>query len=607
MNFYDLKIKLTSLSYKLKFIRQIMSITAFIASIALLVGIVLDFGFYYNPKQQYQLNLLYYFVWIVFLVILTFRLVVEHVIKEKRGRIQTIITGSLIYLTLIPYVFYQPSSDSFLYYIWMFLNSKYFFLASLFLFAIANISNGIVKLVNKKTNPALMLASSFFIIIIIGTVLLLLPRCTTSPISIVDALFISTSAVCVTGLTPLEVSSIFTIEGQFVIILLIQIGGLGVMTLTSFFALFFMGSTGLYNQIAIKDMISLGSINSLVATLLYILGFTLAIEAIGMFFIFTSIHGTLGLTINQELFFAGFHSVSAFCNAGFSTLQGNLGNSLLISEHNMFFITISCLIILGGIGFPILMNFKNVIKYHINKFLSLSIKKGKDFKRVYHITDLNTKIVLFTTFLLLVFGTALMAFFEWNNAFANMPFIDKLVQSFFNAVSPRTAGFTSIDLTHFSIQSLLIYLFLMWVGGAAQSTAGGIKVNVFAVAWLNFVAMLRGTERIDVYGRELAQSSIRRANATIFISLLTISSFVFIISYIEPNIPLFNIVFECFSAIGTVGSSLNTTAILSEPSKILITILMFIGRVGVVTLLLSFIPQKKNLNYKLPQGQIIIN
>ena len=184
------------------------------------------------------------------------------------------------------------------------------------------------------------------VFILLGTGLLMLPRATYHGISFMDALFTATSATCVTGLVTVDVPSTFTLEGQILIILLIQIGGLGVMTLTSFFAMFFMGNTSLYNQLMVGDMISSNSLNSLLSTLLYILGFTLAIEGVGMVVIWLSVHGTLGMTLQEELFFSAFHSVSAFCNAGFSTLPGGMGNPAVMQGHNLLYITLGLLIAL---------------------------------------------------------------------------------------------------------------------------------------------------------------------------------------------------------------------------------------------------------------------
>ena len=436
----------------------------------------------------------------------------------------------------------------------------------------------------------------------------MLPRSTVAGISWVDSLFISTSAVCVTGLTSVDVASTFTTTGFVIIILLIQIGGLGVMTLTSFFAMFFMGNTSLYNQLVVRDMVSSNSLNSLLSTLVYILAFTLAIEGVGMLAIWSDIHGTMGMDIHEELAFSAFHSISAFCNAGFSTLPGNLGNPLLMAGgHNPFYVYISLLIILGGIGFPILVNFKDIILYHVRRFWRFLHTWRWEGRRFYHLYNLNTRIVLIVTFLLLVVGTVSIALFEWNASFAGMSVADKWTQAFFNASCPRTAGFSSVDLAGLGVQTLLVYLILMWIGGGSQSTAGGIKVNAFAVVVLNLVAVLRGTERVEVFGRELSYDSIRRSNATVVMSFGVLFIFIFIISILEPNLSLLAITFECVSAISTVGSSLNATPLLGDDSKLLVALLMFVGRVGLITLMLGIIKQKKHTKYRYPSGQIIIN
>lgn len=591
---------------KLASLKELPDTVAFLCSLALFVLAFIDFAYFPNPSEQSQINFLYRTIWIIFLLELTLRIIFKYKVKSRRGMVQKIVITGLLYSTLIPYLF-QPTASSFWGTVWSVINHKFYFLFTLSLVGIANIAGGAIKLFNKKTNPALLMAGSFLLLIVLGTFFLLSPRCTQVPISIIDAFFISTSAVCVTGLTPMDIATAFTIEGQVAILLLIQIGGLGVMTLTSFFAVFFMGNIGLYNQITVKELISTGTMHSLLSTLLYILGFTLLIELSGMLAIWLTIHDDLGMTVRQEVFFAAFHAISAFCNAGFSTLTGNLGHPSVMTGQNMLFVIISFLIILGGIGFPILVNLKNLLGYEIRKIISTRLYKQLSFKRVAHIINVNTKIVLITTGLLIVTGTITLAVLEWNGAFANMPVTDKIAHSFFNAVAPRTAGFNSISLTQFSMQSLLIYTFLMWVGGASQSTAGGIKVNTFAVALLSVKSILRSADRVDVFRREISQDSIRRANGTIFISFLVIPAAILVLSFLEPDIPLFHLVFECFSAMGTVGSSLNTTPLLGAPAKLLIALLMFTGRIGIFTLLVSFIAKKPRLNYKFPQEQIIIN
>ena len=585
----------------------VMTTLTYLASILLIVGLVYEHGFTISVAEAHQLQRLYHGVWIVFLSDISLRIALEYKDTRQTFSKLTWILTFLLYLTLVPVVFHRPEVEGAIQAVWDFLNGRIYHLALLLMLSFLNLSYGLVRLLGRRTNPSLILAVSFLIIILIGTGLLMLPRSTVAGISWVDSLFISTSAVCVTGLTSVDVASTFTTTGFVIIILLIQIGGLGVMTLTSFFAMFFMGNTSLYNQLVVRDMVSSNSLNSLLSTLVYILGFTLAIEGAGMLAIWSDIHGTMGMDIHEELAFSAFHSISAFCNAGFSTLPGNLGNPLLMSGHNPFYIYISLLIILGGIGFPILVNFKDIILYHIRRFWRFLRTWEWDGRRFYHLYNLNTRIVLIVTFLLLVVGTAGIALFEWNASFAGMSVADKWTQAFFNASCPRTAGFSSVDLAGLSVQTLLIYLILMWIGGGSQSTAGGIKVNAFAVVVLNLVAVLRGTERVEVFGRELSYDSIRRSNATVVMSFGVLFVFIFIISILEPTLSLLTVTFECVSAISTVGSSLNATPLLGSDSKLLVALLMFVGRVGLITLMLGIIKQKKNTKYQYPSGQIIIN
>lgn len=591
----------------IRLLLNVLTGISYLASLLFVLGVVYEYGFTLSFKELVWVETIYKVTWSVFLVDVTAHFLLQHLTAERSYRKLALVLSWLLYLTLIPLIFHRPEENGMVLHIWEFFNHKYYHLVLLLLFSLLNLSSGVIRLLGRRTNPSLILGISFLVIILIGTGLLMLPRCTVQGISWVDALFTSTSAVCVTGLVPVDVSTTFTTAGLTVIILLIQIGGLGVMTLTSFFAMFFMGNTSLYNQLVVRDMINSNSLNSLLSTLLYILGFTVVIESLGMFFLWFDIHNTMGLTFEEELGIAAFHSVSAFCNAGFSTLSGNLGHPALMTDHNLFYITISLLVILGGIGFPILVNFKDISLFHLRRFWKL-IRTGKlDKVRIRHLYNLNTKIVLLLTFILLVGGTLAIAGFEWNKAFAGMSLSDKWTQAFFNAVCPRTAGFNSVDLTSFGIQSIMIYMLLMWIGGAAQSTAGGIKVNAFAVSFLNLVAVLRGTERLEVFGRELSPDSIRRSNATVVMSLGVIFGFVFILSLLEPQASLLAITFECVSALGTVGSSLNLTPTLCDASKLVISLLMFVGRVGLITLMLGLVRQKKKVKYRYPSDNIIIN
>ena len=565
-----------------------------IAALCVIVGAILEFGFELSDRLKDEFDLVYFWAWNMFLIER-----VCHLVLTRRGKRRAAYNfigwtvNGLLTLTLIPIILNILGIDDSTGVIRV-LENRAIYLLVLFLISSIELSSTVISSLGRKSNPSLMMAVSFLFIIMAGSGMLLMPRCIQHGVHLswIDSLFTATSAVCVTGLTTIDVPSTFTSFGQLVIMMLIQVGGLGVMTITSFFALFFMGNTSIYNQMQVQDMVSSKSLASLWSTLLNIFGFTAVLELAGAVLIFLNIHGTIGLDIRHELFFSMFHAVSAFCNGGFSNYQDGVGASVLMEGHCWLYIILALLIILGGIGYPVLVNLK------------MAVTKYSKGRRLF---DLNTKIVLRTTMMLIVFGTVLLACFEWNNTFAGMPIREKLTQAFFNAVSPRTAGFISVDLNSMCIQSIFIYTLLMWIGGASQSTAGGVKVNAFAVAFLNIRAIIHGTTRVEFAGRELSTDSIRRANAAVFVSIILLSVFVFLVTLTEPDLPLKAIVFECVSAFATVGSSLGITSSLQDTSKVLLVVLMFIGRVGLVTMAQGLLKQYKNQNYKLPQDNITIS
>ena len=593
----------------LNMVLGVISFLANTASLFMIVSAIVEFGFQLTEKQVLELNWLYFWVWITFLIDRG-----SHLLLMRKGYAKSEYsflgwcTNGLLMLTLIPIIVKMTGIDDSTGMISI-LDNRVFHVLVLFLVSIIDLSDGLIRLMGRKINPALMLAVSFMGFILVGSGVLMMPRCVQPGVHLswIDSLFTATSAVCVTGLTTIDVPTTFTYLGQLVIMVLIQVGGLGVMTITSFFALFFMGNTSLYNQIMVRDMVSSKSLASLWSTLLNIFGFTAFLEAVGAVGIFLNVHGTIGLDFAHEVLFSVFHSVSAFCNAGFSIYMDGLGAPVLMTGHCWLYIIISLLIIMGGIGYPVLVNMKIIVYKRAR--LIWRWMRGRHYASlsIPVLYDLNTKIVLRTTALLIIFGTVFIGYFEWSNTFADLTPHEKVVQAFFNAVSPRTAGFISVNLNSMCIQSIIIYTILMWIGGASQSTAGGVKVNAFAVAFLNLRAVIHGTERVEFAGREVSIDSIRRANVAVFASIFVLFSFVFAITIIEPQLPLKAIVFECVSAFGTVGSSLGITPVLKDGSKVLLVILMFLGRVGVVTLAQAVLRQYKNQNYKLPQDSIIIS
>lgn len=316
----------------------------------------------------------------------------------------------------------------------------------------------------------------------------------------------------------------------------------------------------------------------------------------------------LGYDTGEKIVFAAFHSISAFCNAGFSTLPGGLSNPALMTGNQSIYWVFSSLIVAGAIGFPSLVNFKDaiLIKIHNMKAWLFNRSRFGGYRRQVHLVDVNTKIVLTTFSLLFVFGAVMFFILEYNNTLAGMTLWQKVTQSVFNSVTPRSAGFSSVSPAQFMPVTLMIVMFLMWVGGSAQSTAGGVKVNTLAVIWLNLRSIVTGQRRVTAFKRTLAVPSIRRANAVVSISIFTYVLLSVTILIIEPELRPRDLLFECASALFTVGSSLGVTASLSTASKIILCAAMFMGRVGIISLL-SGIAGTHRMRPHYPTDNIIIN
>ena len=450
-------------------------------------------------------------------------------------------------------------------------------------------------------NPAIVFVGSFFILAILGAFLLMLPSATTNGISFTNALFTATSSVCVTGLAVLDTSQDFTIIGQSIILVLIQLGGLGILTFTSFFAFFFRGSSSFKEGLNTKDFIAQEGLKDVFRAALNVVTFTVALELVGMAFIYFSVLDND--VIKDKLFFSVFHSISAFCNAGFSILPSGLFEESIRFNYGFQWI-IMMLIIFGGLGHNIIFNFYKKLKI---SFLELFQEKAIH-KRVPIIT-LNTKIVIYTTSILLFVGWVVFFITEYNNTMVeHTTLIGKLTNAAFSSVSPRTAGFNVIDYSEMTIPSLLLVIFLMWIGASPASTGGGIKTSTFALATLNIFAVARGKSRIEIFGKRISSESTSRAFAILCISLIVIGFSIMALLIFEPkDTPLLTVAFECFSAYSTVGLSLNFTPTLTEPSKYVIILVMFIGRIGMLNLMIGLLRQINHQFYEYPKENILIN
>ncbi|MBN1989437.1 MAG: hypothetical protein JW783_08585 [Bacteroidales bacterium] len=459
------------------------------------------------------------------------------------------------------------------------------------------------SVLERSFNPAMIFVLSFFFLIVVGALFLLLPNATTAGISVLDAFFTSTSAVCVTGLIVVDTATAFTPLGQWIILILIQLGGLGIMTFTSFFVLFFRGEATFQSQLFLKDVINEDNLGQILKSVYKIVLFTLGIELLGALFVYVSMGSDA--EAGERLFVSIFHSVSAFCNAGFSTYTNGLYEPALRHNYSLQLVVV-VLVIVGGLGFPILVNYYILVKHFIkNKINQL---KGVEsyYKHKPHVITAGTRLVLYTTGILLVVGTVVVFATEYNNTLKGLSWTGKLVTAFFGAVTPRTAGFNTINMEQLLHSTIFFTIFLMWVGASPGSTGGGIKTTTFALALLNAFSLARGKERVEFNRVQFSTESLRRAFAVMLLSTLVIGASVFMLSIFQPDYGLLNIVFEVVSAFSTVGLSLGGTSTLSIGGKIVIILTMFVGRVGMLTILIGLFKKTRYVSYKYPTENVYI-
>lgn len=454
-------------------------------------------------------------------------------------------------------------------------------------------------------NPAQLFISSFLGLIAFGTLLLRLPFALNEPLSWVDSLFTATSAVCVTGLIVVDTAAHFTFWGQLFIMLLIQAGGLGILSFASLFAYFLKGGSTYENQLAIRAFSNTDRLGEVFTLLKRTVLITFGIEIVGAIAIYWSVASTLtDLSIGQRIFLSLFHSVSSFCNAGFSTLPKGLMDETVLYNYGFQF-TVACIYIFGGLGFPIVINVLKYIKHLMNR-LTRKWTLKENYHRPWVIT-INSKINLITTALISIIATFALYINEYSHVFVDHDGMGKWVIAFATATTPRTAGFNSIDFAQLHFSSILFVMLLMWIGASPNSTGGGIKTSTFAVAILNVISLAKGKDRTEIFRREIAAISIQRAFATMFLSLIVIGLGVFAISFFEPKRSLTDIAFECFSAYSTVGLSLGVTGDLVEESRIVLILLMFIGRVTMLSVLIAFVRKVRYVHYKYAPEELTIN
>ena len=446
-----------------------------------------------------------------------------------------------------------------------------------------------------KLDPPQILVIGFAAIILVGAILLSLPVSSpqgAEPASFVDSLFTATSAVCVTGLIVRDTATGWSMFGQVTILILIQIGGLGFMTMATLILMLMGRRVGLRERLVLQEALNEFSLQGLVALIRKILFLTFSFELVGVMLFSIKFIPEYGFA--NGLYRSIFHSISAFCNAGFD-IMGNYSSFTAYSGDFFINITLMMLIVIGGLGFTVLID----------------IGAKKNFKNL----SLHSKVVLVMTGALLILGFLFFLIMEYSNEktldSGDLNFFEKMLAAMFQSVTARTAGFNTIDQNSMTIPSKFMTTILMFIGASPAGTGGGIKTTTFAVVLLIVYTVLKGRHEITVFDRQVIRGTAYRAVTITAIGLVIIFVFGMVLSVAEQGNPLGsfdNIMFESVSAFATVGLSSGITPSLSMTSKIFMIITMFAGRVGPLTLALAFSRSynRSKTKYKYPEGKIMV-
>jgi trk system potassium uptake protein len=439
-----------------------------------------------------------------------------------------------------------------------------------------------------RFTPARVIASSFAGTILVGTVLLTLPIATAEGqgTGVLDALFTATSAVCVTGLIVLDTPKHFSTFGQVVIMGLMQVGGLGIMTFSTFLAIALRRRMGMQDRVVMQDLLEEHNIETLKSMIVSILKMTFIIEAIGAL-ILAGAWYSWGERPRQALYLGAFHSIAAFNNAGFALFSDSLmqyRGDILIN------LAITGLIVLGGLGFTVIAGLSEVRPWGKAQVPRLSC---------------HSRLVLATTAILLASGTLMFFLAEFSKSMADFSWTERLLASYFLAVTPRTAGFNTVDTASLTDLSLFITIILMFVGASPAGTGGGVKTITFALLVLSVRSILRKREEVEVFYRTIPRETVHKALVIITFSFSLINLFT-ILLLVTDGAHFLPAMFEVVSAFGTVGLSMGLTPSLTAAGKVIIIVVMFIGRIGPLTMALALGEQRDRARFAYPTERVMV-
>ncbi|QQT27485.1 ATPase [Sphingobacterium spiritivorum] len=587
------------LKFIFKYKNKIIDICMFYVSMICAFAVILHVGYITDPKIAKVFEVVIHGMFFGLFLLEGFR-TLSSIYVQKRVGVSNIsglvIIGYFCFITLARLSGLESLS---------FFNKEEWIYLGIYLIFLSALSKNSLFFDNFYFNPTILFVISFLVLILIGTLILMLPRTTlVAPLTFIDALFMATSAVCITGLSVTDISSNFSMFGQTVILVLIQIGGLGIMTFTGFFGYFFSGGFSFKNQLMFGEILEENKLNSVISTLLTIIFITLLFELIGAVSIYFTLDPTLFNSIGDQVFFSIFHAVSSFCNAGFSILPDGIQHADYRYNYN-FQLALAMIFVFGGLGFGTVYNFYTYAKTKIQALFCKLILKRSYVHRPWPFS-FNSKFILICNLILVVLATSSYFLFEYNNTLQQDEiWYGKIVSAFFMTNASRSAGFNSVNLNFLSGPTVIMVTSLMWIGASPGSTGGGVKVTTVAIALLNILSLARGKDSIDIFKRRIIPESVNKAFAIILLSGVTIGISFVLLNLSDPGKGMKELLFETVSAYTTCGLSLGVTPSLSPSSKIIIIFTMFVGRVGTLTLLVAFIKNMRNRNYVYPSEKIL--
>lgn len=462
------------------------------------------------------------------------------------------------------------------------------------------------RLLSRFSNPAWILVGSFLLLIAAGTGLLLLPLSRAPgvrPWSFTDALFTSASAACVTGLSVRDVGADLSFRGQAVLLVLIQAGGLGLVTVSLLVTLMQDRDVRLRHATLIRDFWSVQTLGDPARFLRRVVFITFGAELLGAALLFDACREA-GLSPGERAWWAVFHSVSAFCNAGFGFASDSFAR---YAGHSQLNLTISGLVVLGGLGFPVIANLMSLELSFATRLFGGRRHLVPDRISAPARLTLHSRLVLRMSALLVAGGAVLFWLSERGHAFAGRPASEAVLASLFQSVNARTAGFSTLDPAAFRPLSLFLIMLLMIVGASPASTGGGVRTTTLAVFWLTLRSMIRGRERVDLFGRSIPRAAVNAAVSILFLYGAAVTATLGLLLATQSDLPFGHLLFESVSAVSTVGLSAGVTPKLDESGRLIVSLAMLVGRVGPLAVLYAVVSRPPSLRHEYPEEPVVVS